>query len=189
MMMRLLPLLPLLVSLASPVALAATSELPDPDYDAIARGATLVEPGSNYVESLPARLAECTDLARPYANSGGTAYMMNSKTIRVTCLEAMFLKLTELYFHPQIFRQEAPKARLERLRADLSTFYEDLYTGMPECFESPSGRSCGTIFDLMLPYDAYVRFLMHLVESAALLTPDISDVAAWRRAWAEAGSF
>ncbi len=160
--------------------------LPEPDYEVVARQAEQVSPEKEYVEILPERWAECTSNARPYAATGATKYMADASTIRATCLVAMMLRLGATYFDPETFGRGMLAHRFKEVDDAAWRFIKDLYVGTPDCVDHPY-RHCGTFFAVTLPHWVHEDFLADLVESAALATGRIRDLAGWQKAWAEAG--
>jgi hypothetical protein len=160
--------------------------LPEPDYEAVARQADHVSADEEYVEILPERWSDCTANARPYAATGATKYMADASRIRKVCLKAMMLRLAATYFDPRIFGRGVLLQQLEALDGAVWRFIKDMHVGTPDCVDHPF-HHCGTLFEVTLPNWAHEDLLANLVESAALATGRIRDLAGWRAAWAEAG--
>lgn len=166
-----------------PGAAADPPRLAEPDYAAIEAAAKHVAAGEEYVESLPARWAECNETARPYGQSATLKHQIQFRQIRMVCLQMMLLKLGDLYYHPEAFGPEGLTRRFRRLRIQLYAFLEDMYTGRADCFQV----GCGPAETSLLPRDAYLKLLIPLLESMAVRTEHIADVRSWRKAWAAAG--
>lgn len=170
-------------------------DLPEPDYDAVEAAAQRVVPGRDYGSDLPARLADCTATAAPYARSPRTGDMVESKVIRMTCLRAMLRKLADLYYTPDAFGPGGIDARIDELAQPLYRIHFALYNygvyhvgskRVPYCGDGP----CGSIAEQLAPRDAYVEFLLDLTRQVAGYGHGTNDEKrAWIDAWESAARF
>lgn len=170
-------------------------DLPEPDYDAVAAAAQRVVPGRDYASDLPARLAECTATAAPYAKSPRTGDMVESKVIRMTCLRAMLRTLADRYYMPDAFGPGGIDARIDEIAEPLYRIHFALYNHgvyyvgdekIPYCGDGP----CGSIAEQLAPRDEYVAFLLDLTRQVAGYTHATSgEDRAWVDAWANAAQF
>lgn len=173
----------------------AIQGLPEPDYDAIETAAQQIAAERDYRSELPARLAECTATAAPYANSPRTGDMVTSKVIRMTCLRAMLRRLADLYYTPDAFGPGGIDARIDEIAQPLYRIYFALYNygahnvgneKVPYCIDSP----CGSIAEQLAPRDDYVEFLLNLTRYVAGYAHGTSDEKrAWIGAWENAAEF
>jgi len=177
----------LLLGLAMPaLSDKSTPDLPEPDYDAIAAAAQRALPRRPYVSTVIERLRECTDAATPYANSPITARLVESKVIRMVCLNAIMEKLAELYFEPESFGQGGIRARIDELKTPLYEIYLGAHNGNRGCL----GRFCGTASASLFPRDDYVDFLLGLTEYMIRFSAEPGQLPDdWRVRWAEAAKF
>lgn len=170
-------------------------DLPEPDYDAIDASAQRAVPGRDNVSDLPARLAECTATAAPYAKSPRTGDMVASKVIRMTCLRAMLRKLADIYYTPDAFGPGGIDARIDEIAQPLYRIHFALYNygvhdvgneKVPYCGDGP----CGSIAEQLAPRDDYVQFLLGLTRFVAGYGHGSSDEKrAWIDAWQRAAQF
>lgn len=164
------------------------ANLQEPDYDGIAHMAGRVVPGEEYIEVLPKRRADCTEASSPYSHNPTTARMVEGMTIRLVCLEAMLTTLGEIHYSSKTLAREEVQHRFDQLNSEMYGFLWDAYNGTPDCFRSIHiARFCGFMNYELSPRADYLDYLTDLVELMALGTGRVRDVAAWRKAWAEAG--
>lgn len=160
--------------------------LPEADYDAIAAAAQKTEVGREYVTVVVDRLRECTDVASPYVSSPITTHLVESKRIRMVCLNAIMSKLGELYFEPGTFGEGGIGARIDELKTPLYAIYEGARNGNRGCL----GRHCGTASAALFPRDDYVDFLLDLTEYVIGLSAEPEQLPDdWHVRWAEAAEF
>jgi hypothetical protein len=160
--------------------------MPDPDFDAVVAAARRIEPGREYVSVVIERLRECTDTATPYAASPITTDMIDSKVIKVVCLNAIMENLAEIYFEPDSFGEGGIRARIDELKKPLHAIYHGVHNGHWGC----DGRYCGTHADSLFPRDDYVAFLLDLTAYMIDFAAQPGQLADdWRIRWAEAARF
>ena len=185
-MFRLMAILPYLCLAMSAGGHEAPPEMPDPDFDAIAAAAQRLDPGKEYVSVVTERLRECTDTATPYAGSPITTDMIDSKVIRMVCLNAIMAKLGEIYFEPDSFGEGGIGARINEVKTPLYSIYHGARNGNRGCL----GRSCGTMNDSLFPRDDYVAFLLDLTEYMIGFAAEPEQLLDdWHVRWAEAAKF
>jgi len=186
MIFRLIAFLVISCLTAPALSDAALPELPEPAYDRIEAMAQRTEPGKEYVAGVIARLRECTDAATPYAESPITTDMVESKVIRMVCLNAIMGKLAELYFEPDSFGEGGIGARIDELKTPLYAIYYGARNGNRGCL----GTSCGTINNSLSPRDDYVAFLLDLTQYIIGFSAEPGQLPNdWRVRWAEAAEF
>ncbi|MCI0350321.1 MAG: hypothetical protein L0Z53_12930 [Acidobacteriales bacterium] len=144
------------------------------------------EPGKEYVAAVITRLRECTDTATPYAESPITTDMVESKVIRMVCLNTIMAKLAEIYFEPNSFGEGGIRARIDELKTPLYAIYHGAHNGHWGC----DGRYCGTAADSLFPRDNYVWFLLDLTEYMIDFSAEPGQLPDdWRVRWADAAKF
>lgn len=160
--------------------------LPEADYDVIAAAAQKTELGREYVTTVVYRLRECTDVATPYASSPITTHLVESKRIRMVCLNAIMSKLAQLYFELDSFGEGGIVARIDELKTPLYAIYHGAHNGNRGCL----GRFCGTASDSLFPRDDYVAFLLDLTEYMIGFSAEPEQLPDdWHVRWAEAAEF
>jgi len=176
-----------LLCLTMPTLSDSTSPaLPELDYEAIAAAAQRTVPRRMYVSTVIERLRECTDAATPYAESPIAARMVESKVIKMVCLNAIMDKLAELYFEPDSFGEGGIGARIDELKTPLYAIYHGAHNGNWGCL----GRFCGTASASLFPRDDYVDFLLRLAEYMISFSAEPGQLPDdWHARWADAAKF
>ena len=178
-----------LVACAWSATAAFAEELPSFDLKAVQDGARREAPGRSYVDALPERRAECWAAARPFASSRSVDALLKAGRLRQLCLNAMIIKLAEIYYDADGFGSDGMAGRLETVGYPVAELFFDIATNEPSCRVG----SCQNTLGYSLAADWYTDYLADLVVALAVYNraaePQHFDRAAWLAAWEEAGRY
>lgn len=162
-------------------AALAGSDLPPPDFAAVAAMAQREEPGVPYVAAMPDRHVECDEIAEPYFDSPGTGIQVGGAAIMRACHIAMLVKMSDLHYEPDAFGSGGMELLAGRLLEDLGQLYRGIHDGPIDCL-----RDCGSILYAFVAADIGVEF-ERAVEAMALLQVPESEQEQWLKSWNRAG--